>query len=268
MYTFLTNFLCYNEIMRDIEKYTNALSKAIDSELLRELPFGCVNLRSNGSHNDMDYNLFVISKNSIAKSLKNITWSNINDFNQLRKAGKKVEDQMFAATNSINTHKGLIFLHMFIAKAYVDGIKRKDFNYFIENLAKPLINDYQTMGKAKKWDNNGLCDIRTYPINGFVSLTNIVDQIYLQEISDLYLTIFLLATTDDTTTFQRSNIKTLRYVQKKASQILNTSTSKDFTKKAQDLSDYYINNNISSGGVADLFTTIRTLEYLREDFDD
>lgn len=254
--------------MRNIENYTDALSKAIDKELNRELSFGCVNLWSKGSHDDMDYDLFIISKNSIIKSLKEISWAKICDFDHLREMGKVVESQMFEATSGINTHKGLIFLHMFLAKAYMARINWQDLNSYVKILAKPLSGDYLTKDKARKWEKNKLDDIRSYPLSGFESLSKIVDDIYPKYISDLYLTLYLIADTDDTTTFGRSDLKTLKMLQEKASEILKLNNNKDFYRQAKILSDYYLANKISSGGVADLFTTIRTLQYLRKDFDD
>lgn len=254
--------------MRNIENYTNALAKAIDKELNRKLSFGCVNLWSNGSHDDMDYDLFIKSKNSIIKSLQEASWSEIRDFYQLRELGKHIEDQMFKATNGVNTHKGLIFLHMFLAKAYMDNVKWKDLSTYTKTLSEPLLADYKKNNKARIWNNNALEDIRFYPLKGFMPLTNVVDNISLKEISDLHLTLYLIAKTDDTTTFGRSDLKTLRMVQAKSSEILKIKDKENFYSQAKILSDFYVNNHISSGGVADLFTTIRTLEYLREDFND
>ncbi|WP_282929374.1 triphosphoribosyl-dephospho-CoA synthase [Anaerococcus sp. Marseille-Q7828] len=254
--------------MRNIENYTNALAKAIHKELNRKLSFGCVNLWSNGSHDDMDYDLFIKSKNSIIKSLQEVPWEEIRDFYQLREFGKNVEDQMFKATDGINTHKGLIFLHMFLAKAYMGKVKWKDLSSYTKTLSKGLLADYNKNNKAKKRNNYDLEDIRFYPLNGFKPLTNIADNNYLKEISDLELTLYLIAKTDDTTTLGRSNLRTLRMVQEKSSEILKINDRENFYMQAKILSDYYVNNHISSGGVADLFTTIRTLEYLREDFND
>ena len=235
---------------------------------MRKLSFGCVNYWSKGSHDDMDYELFIKSKNSIIKSLNDTPWEEIHDFNELRKAGLIIENRMFEATNGVNTHKGLIFLHMFLAKAYMDDVSWQDLKSYTRSLAKALLDDYKKKRKARNWEYYDLEDIRSYPLSGFTSLCDLVDKLYTKDISDLYLTIYLIAKTDDTTTFQRSSLETLKILQNKASEILKISSRKEFYKKAKALSDYYQANHISSGGVADLFTTIRTLEYLRKDFDD
>ena len=84
--------------------------------------------------------------------------------------------------------------------------------------------------------------------------------------NDIRLTIFLIAHIDDTTTFHRSDLETLFYIQDKAKEILEVEDRRVYEKEVKKLDDFYVNNRISSGGVADLFTTIRTLELLREDF--
>ena len=254
--------------MRDISHYSKSLSKAIDRELHRKLAYGCVNLWSSGSHKDMDYELFIRSKNSIINSFKATDWENIDDFHMLRRAGLEVENRMFEATKGVNTHKGLIFLHMFLAKAFVDGINWSDMNTYIKDFARPLANDYKKEAKAKIWNAKGLEDIRQFPMTGFAYLTDMVDKMPTKNLSDNYLSLYLIAHTDDTTTFQRSNLETLRTLQAKARAILEIKDEEAFYRESGKLNNFYQAKNISSGGVADLFTTIRTLEFLREDFND
>lgn len=254
--------------MRDIKTYTNCLAKSIERELSRKYAFGCVNYWSNGSHKDMDFELFLTSKNSIINSLESISWNLINNFTDLRKAGYEVETQMFKATDGINTHKGLIFLHMFLAKAYMDGINWDQLNDYIATLARPLLMDYEDRPKAILWDVNGLKDIRNYPLTGFKDLTKLIDEIHDKDLSDEFLTLYLIAKVDDTTTFHRSDLQTLRSLQAKADYILKIDDEDLYNKEIHKLDNYYKNHYISTGGVADLFTTIRTLEYLREEFDE
>lgn len=254
--------------MRDIKIYTDCLSKSINRELKRKYAFGCVNYWSKGSHNDMDYGLFLKSKNSITNSLNNIKWDSIYNFSDLRKAGYKVETKMFESTNGINTHKGLIFLHMFLAKAYMDGVHWNQLNDYVSVLSKPLLMDYEDRPKAILWDVNNLKDIRNYPLTGFKDLTKLVDKIHGKDISDEYLTLYLISKVDDTTTFHRSDLQTLRSLQSKADDILKIDDKELYDKEIYEFDNYYREHYISTGGVADLFTTIRTLEYLREEFDE
>ncbi|WP_040398795.1 triphosphoribosyl-dephospho-CoA synthase [Anaerococcus senegalensis] len=254
--------------MRDIKIYTNALKNSIKKELSRSFGFGCVNYFSQGSHDDMDWKLFEKSAKSIILSFNNIDWYNIKDFYDLKKVGIDIEKKMFLATNNINTHKGLIFLQLFLAYAYVHNINWNEIENFTINFSKPLKKDYIKNFNAMNWNKNDLKDIRFYPLTGFKKILHIVDDIYLKNISDTDLTLLLISIVDDTTTFHRSNLKLLRKVQNDALTIIKNKNSIDYKNNIKKLNDFYVKNHLSSGGVADLFTTIRTLEALKEDFCD
>lgn len=252
--------------MRDIKIYTENLFRAIDLELSRSYGFGCVTYECSGSHKDMNYRTFEKSAIAIIDGLHEIEWSKINNFTDLKKAGIKVENCMFNATNGINTHKGLIFLQMFISFAFVKDIKWDNLTHFIKELANPLLYDYKEIEKAIIWDKNGLRDIRYYPLSGFTDIITIADYLAENVVSDIDLTLYLIANTDDTTTIQRSDLKTLRLVQDRANEILMETDSRTKNQNIEKLNKFYIENSLSSGGIADLFTTIRTLEFVRDHF--
>lgn len=254
--------------MRNIRKYTKSLENSIKKELARPYGFGCVTYLSQGSHNDMDWKLFEESGKSIINTFNNTNWSKIKNFTDLKNRGIAIEKAMFESTAGINTHKGLIFLQLFLAYAYVYEIRWDDLEGFIKDFSKILRKDYKDSEKAIIWKKNGLKDIRNYPLTGFIDLINLVDNIAKNPLSDTRLSLYLIANIDDTTTFHRSDLKTLMFVQNRAKIILNIDNKKTLEKEIKELNDFYVKNHISSGGVADLFTTIRTLEDLREDFYD
>lgn len=252
--------------MRDIRKYTYCLENSIKKELKRPYGFGCVSYFTQGSHDDMDYKTFEASAKSITTSFIETNWSQIKDFRDLKNRGIVIEKNMFGATKGINTHKGLIFLQLFLAYAYVFGVKWSDLENFIRKFSTDLRDDYQKENKAIIWKENGLRDIRNYPLTGFKEIIDLVDSLSINPMNDTRLTIFLIAHIDDTTTFHRSDLETLVYIQEKAKEILEVEDKRVYEREIKKLDDFYVNNRISSGGVADLFTTIRTLELLREDF--
>lgn len=252
--------------MRDIRKYTYCLENSIKKELKRPYGFGCVSYFTQGSHDDMDYNTFEVSARSIINSFIETNWLQIKDFRNLKIRGIVIEKNMFEATKGINTHKGLIFLQLFLAYAYVYGVKWNELENFIRKFSTDLRNDYQKENKAIFWKENGLRDIRNYPLTGFKEIIDLVDFLSNNPMNDTSLTIFLIANTDDTTTFHRSNLETLFNIQEKAKEILEIDDKIVYEREIKKLDDFYVNNRISSGGIADLFTTIRTLELLRKDF--
>lgn len=252
--------------MRDIRKYTYFLENSIKKELERPYSFGCVSYFTQGSHDDMDYNTFEVSASSIVNSFIETNWLQIKDFRDLKNRGIVIEKNMFEATKGINTHKGLIFLQLFLAYAYVFGVKWNELENFIRKFSTDLRNDYQKENKAIFWKENCLRDIRNYPLTGFKEIIDLVNFLSNNSMNDTRLTLLLIANTDDTTTFHRSDLETLACIQEKAKEILEIDDKIVYEREIKKLNDFYVNNRISSGGIADLFTTIRTLEFLRKDF--
>lgn len=78
---------------------------------------GLVDRHDSGAHTDMDYDTFAASTTAIVPYLARMfeagyTWES-KDFNALfesiRPIGIEAEKAMFAATDGVNTHKGMIF---------------------------------------------------------------------------------------------------------------------------------------------------------------
>ncbi|MDO5047997.1 MAG: triphosphoribosyl-dephospho-CoA synthase [Anaerococcus sp.] len=247
-----------------IENFNKYLEKAIKEELHREISFGCVNKSSTGSHKDMDYKLFIKSKDSIKASLREISWAKIKSLKDLRKAGLRVEDSMFDTTGGINTHKGLIFLtlilaHFYINHGYLYGLEEE-----ISNFSKDLALDYKIFPKAKAFRDLGLKDVRYHPLTGFRDIFNLGKNSYEGDFNNTILSLKLISLTDDTTTLNRSNLKTLNFVKAYANDILDLykNDRKSLIKKARDLNNLYLANNLSSGGVADIFTIVKIVSYI------
>ncbi|MDO5563398.1 MAG: triphosphoribosyl-dephospho-CoA synthase [Synergistaceae bacterium] len=77
---------------------------------------GLVDISGPGCHDDMDYELFMKSSAALAPYWRLQASAGLNSLTgavamrELVSAGKEMEASMFAATNGVNTHKGLIFL--------------------------------------------------------------------------------------------------------------------------------------------------------------
>lgn len=243
------------------------LEKALTSELKRNLAFGCVNMTSSGSHKDMDLALFQKSGQFICSKLAELNYSSALSFTSLRQAGYTIEKELMQVTNGINTQKGLLFLSLFLWQAWVKEVPWSKLSKQIKDFSKDLQADYVNMALSRSSQSRGLGlnDIRQLPLTGFQSLLLVVEAYIKEKWSDLRLTLQLIAKTDDTTTAHRGNIKMLRYVQKEAQTIL-TLDGDAFNKKAKDLNAYYLEHNLSSGGVADLFSLTKCLASLHKDW--
>lgn len=252
----------------NIFDFTNALKMAVQDELSRKLSFGCVNFSSCGSHPDMTHEDFILSIKAISKGFEETNWNYISDFHDLRKRGLEIEKEMYRTTSGKNTYKGLIFLGIILAYGFVKSDKIDDISHFIREFSKPLISDYKINSKAIYYKNLGLNDVRVYPLTGFKEIFELSKIYYESNLNDLILTIYLIAKVDDTTTVNRSSVKELRFLQKLAQKIYKDyNIGKNVLKQAESLNNYYLKNQITSGGVADIFTLTKTLLYLRRKYE-
>lgn len=247
-----------------IEKFCDIFIQCINVELLRIRGYGCVTFKTTGSHTDMDHNTFLKSAKSITNSLKTVTYENLKDLNSLRQFGIFVEKNMFIDTNGINTHKGLIFLILFIFREYLLATEFQNMSSSIKDFSKGLVDDYINPKNSAALNTLGINDIRTFPLSGFELVFNFIATIEnnLDFWSEDKKTLYLISSLDDTTTIKRSNIQTLNMLKSKAHDALYNSN----VNLAIDLDKYYINNKISSGGVADILTVTNVLMKLKGDF--
>ncbi len=91
------------------------LAEAAHDSLLDELYTtpkpGLVDLNNNGAHADMDIPLFERSADALTQYFEDAALLGMDrcGIDVLRKRGIRAEEEMFAATNGVNTHKGLIY---------------------------------------------------------------------------------------------------------------------------------------------------------------
>ena len=93
----------------------NELAEAAHRSLLDELYTtpkpGLVDLASNGAHSDMDVEVFEKSAQALAGYFGDAARMGMDGcgIRELRARGIRAEEEMFAATGGVNTHKGLIY---------------------------------------------------------------------------------------------------------------------------------------------------------------
>lgn len=221
----------------------------------------------------MNASTFIDSINAITQHFLTIDWSRINTFEDLRLVGQHIEHTMFKATNHKNTHKGLLFLQLFLLYSYLKDILYSKLTDFISTFSQPLLDyqDKQTF-RSTIYKSQGIKDVRTYPLTGFRQLLEILKKYHTFKNKHLhlstanyhdYLSIVLIATFDDTTTIHRSNIDILNDVQTKARKIKNIYEQGEVEQVehlAKKINVFYQQPNLTSGGVADLFTTLLTID--------
>ena len=84
---------------------------ALERELLTTPKPGLVDQNNNGAHTDMNVPLFLKSAASLVPYFRTAVSLGLADAGMppLREAGREAERAMFAATNGVNTHKGMIY---------------------------------------------------------------------------------------------------------------------------------------------------------------
>ena len=84
---------------------------ALERELMTTPKPGLVDRNNNGAHADMDVPLFLRSAASLVPYFRTAVLSGLQNGSmaQLREAGLSAERAMYAATNGVNTHKGMIY---------------------------------------------------------------------------------------------------------------------------------------------------------------
>lgn len=250
---------------REILTFTDCLQKNIRRELSRFPGFGCVTWTCSGSHTDLCTGDFLYSGEIIAAHMQKLDWESLSDFSLLRKEGAVIEKLMLNALKNRNTYKGLLFLSLILAQSYMKGIQQRNLSAYIRQFCLPVFKDYDQSShfRSAKLHTLGVRDIRRIACSGFAELFSINQALKEEKENDLLRTVLLIATIDDTTTIHRSDIATLRYVQQWAASLLKLPhDSAEFQEGACRLNQFYLTNNLTSGGVADLFILSHMLDEL------
>ncbi|XMB86321.1 citrate lyase holo-[acyl-carrier protein] synthase [Mycoplasmatota bacterium WC44] len=247
-----------------VDYFSIYVSELIEESMLAELNLldkpGLVTPISNGAHDDMDYNLMVKSIRSLKSGFEQLTKKAFtSDFKTCRQIGIEMEEEMFLATNNINTHKGGIFLFGTLVLGVVNSLKTsidlKDMiKIIMSGVSKELNNDaYSSHGKDV-YLKYGLLGIRGQAEKGFPLIFDNLD-------GDLHKVLFeIMSKCDDTNILYRHDINTLNKVKSDAARILIKLNISDIKK----LDEEYINKNISPGGAADLLGGVIFVNRIKE----
>jgi len=274
-------FTKIDEITQDylVDQILNKAIKCIYYELDLYPKFGLVSSHDSGSHTDMDFQLFVNSTFAIKPYLREYILYGLNDIEDpkaLQEIGVRAEKAMFKVTNNINTQKGLIFiLGIFLpvmSKAIRNNLGTTFIKREIKKISELIIGDYYSniAGKAEKshgdfifleHDKKG---IRGEALNGLEMIFDIpsyrdrpIGYIHLE-----YL-IHIMSLLDDTTIIHRSNIQILNEVKSTMKNIVKTGGYTNNIALVTNLSNEYINKNISPGGCADMLVVKIIYEELK-----
>lgn len=240
---------------------------------------GLVDRRNNGSHKDMDLQLFYNSAQSlkgyfaecVAIGQSTAALSPEATFAQLRTAGIAAEKAMYLVTNGVNTHKGAIY-----SIGILCGALGRLWDIFIEPVNTSTIfaqcaaiavqaatNDFasaptDTAG-LQLYQQLGLTGIRGEVAAGFPSVSDIGLPAYKNAVAagldrqdaGRIALLHLIAKVKDTNLYHRGGTAGAAWAAKAANALL-TYNSVPTEAQLAELDDAFIVQNLSPGGCADL----------------
>ena len=247
--------------------------KALYTELACYPKPGLVSFHDTGSHNNMDHNTFIDSTRTLYKYFNNIIEAIYDDcqFADLVNLGMKAEDEMFKATNGINTHKGAIFSLGLLVAATSKTIKYSlPINY--ESIRQTLQN---TWGKdiekhAIPLNTHGRNVVNKHHVRGIIkeavdgypiifdtalpTLTSTFEKTKNWNASLIQTLFKILSVLDDTNILYRGGEDALSFAKKEALSFLETGgifTSRWYNN-AEIIHRKFIEKRLSPGGCADM----------------
>ncbi|WP_201592860.1 triphosphoribosyl-dephospho-CoA synthase MdcB [Psychrobacter fozii] len=248
--------------------------EALYDELSLENKPGLVCPSSNGSHTDMNHLTFINSINSLKGYFSTLSQFGHDDrpFDDLKNMGIYQEAKMREATNNINTHKGAIFNLGFVCAA-IGRCIQAEIPLTAKNICEQLVDRWQfdlTTRLQREPDSHGQKMFKKYGITGAIEMVSNGFEIILTDVLPcFYDTIYstrdfekasmqslmtLISVLSDTNIVWRGGIKDLENAQVLAKQFLQAGGvhQSDWRQKVSNINQYFIHNNLSPGGSADL----------------
>lgn len=281
------------------QEYCNYISKLALKALIYEVSVtpkpGLVDRNNSGAHKDMDFFTFLDSSLTLIDYFNKCTNAGISfsgdDYSNLlkdiRPIGIQAEHDMYLSTNGVNTHKGLIYSIGIIAAAA--GVHFNKFKYIymtskeisemVKLIAKDITlelfnidcNENLTYGE-KLYLKYGVKGIRGEVEEGFETVLKYSLPVLKDLLNDgkhindvlVQVLLHLIANTEDSNILGRHDQKTLNHAKEMATTALAKGGYFNPQGKAyiEKMDKYFIENNISPGGSADLIAVTIMLYFI------
>lgn len=254
----------------DYERISNLAVDALKWEANFSPKPGLVDAIDNGAHDDMNVELFETSAESLRPYF--IALGKVADKAQvgpeLRQEigalGRQAEQNMYDATGGINTHKGAIWALGLIVTSW--WLSPNSNQSFLLNQAGAIaqIEDANVRSNLKTYgqmasEKYGVGGAKSEAQSGFQHLQRVLKHPIRKQDDWLRILLQLYASVDDTNIIHRSNLATLRQMQKCAQQIYTSAQPVLKNPLFKKLEQFMLDKNISPGGSADLFAARRFL---------
>jgi len=239
---------------------------------------GLVDRANSGSHRDMDFFTFLDSSSVLSPWFREmfcIGWDNCGApsyklFQRLRFTGQQAEAAMLAATNGVNTHKGLIFSLGLLCGA-LGALQSQEPEPLPMERVLALCGELGTFAledfKEATATNGTHCYLahnvsgvrgeaaRGFPTAAYVGLPALkkwtAAGLSLNDAAAVTL-LTLIAHTEDTNMIHRGGLELARQRQKQAADLLDRLSLDNYSSVLNSLDQQYMKENLSPGGCADL----------------
>lgn len=252
---------------------------------------GLVDAKDPGSHSDMDIFTFVRSAVSLSHGFQEFFHAGFDHegsmetlFTGLRPLGMEIEERMFQATSSVNTHKGIIFSLGIILAAVgkFESSRNAEGRYTASDTEKVLqlvkamtrglvLTDFGNLARRsprthgeRLYVEHGFTGIRGeaeagYPIlkeKALPLLRQMKHEDLTLEQKLLETLVLFMAHAEDTNVVTRGGIDALTYVQDRAKAFLNHGGVRQshYIELLNQMNRDFKEKNLSPGGAADLLS--------------
>ncbi|MCC5909074.1 MAG: triphosphoribosyl-dephospho-CoA synthase [Clostridiaceae bacterium] len=269
------------KISKDAIKIGQAMTAGVLLEVSCHPSPGLVSPYSMGAHKDMNFMSFLLSTSAISPYFSlfaqmGIDWDRKESLlGNLRPIGKEAEEELLQITGGVNTQRGILFLGGIIAAASGVAIKDDKVNIYeisknvaeickgiVETELKTLKSHPKNTNGEKLFLHQGITGIRGEVEEGLPSITEIAYPQFVRAIDSqvglkdamVDTLLHLMALVEDTTVLSRLGIEGLRKTHIASKEVIKKGSvyTKDGKRALEDLNKYFIGENISPGGCADL----------------
>lgn len=283
-----SNALIRNHFRRqDAESIGTLAARALLDEVCTTPKPGLVDRRNTGSHRDMDMYSFISSTLALTPYFMNCVrigqdtaqLSPGETFEKLRQRGLMAEQEMLAATGGVNTHKGAIFSVGILCGA-AGRLWKPDAGWeeqalfeqaaFMtsEAMDKDLQNRHWNTAGERLYAARGVKGVRGEIVQGMPSVTKLGLPVFRRELAKdgdrnragMVTLLHLICQVEDTNMLHRGGPEKTAQAVEKVKQILQQPT----VEAVESLDDWFIRENLSPGGCADLLAVIYFVEGLRK----
>lgn len=246
---------------------------------------GLVDCRNSGSHTDMGVSTFLASANALGAYFRKCAQAGMDTagktpretFLLLRKLGEQAEKDMYAATGGVNTHKGAIFTLGVLCGAAgrcwepdraweEETLFREVAAMTRETMEEDWIRGGNTVGH-RLYREYGIRGIRGEVSDGLPSVEKIGLPVFRdclargmdRNFAGVHTLLHLIARVADTNMIARGGIEGLEAGREAVRKVLERGVTRE---AAEELDDWFILQNLSPGGCADLLAAVYFTDYL------